>query len=65
MSRVIPGILMAGGWLLLLFWGPVHLFWAVIVSGACLALHEFFRMTMARFVVGVCMQRLASAFFRY
>ena len=45
MSRVIPGILMAGGWFFLLFWGSASLFWAVIVSGAVIALHEYFRMT--------------------
>ncbi len=70
MSRVIPGILMAGGWLLLLFWGPVHLFWAVIVSGACLALHEFFRMAMASLrgwrlyaTISFCLFPVLAAFF--
>ncbi|WP_310600386.1 phosphatidate cytidylyltransferase [Desulfobulbus sp.] len=47
MSRVIPGICMVAGWLLLLFQGPFVLFWAVILIGAVLALHEFFRMTLA------------------
>ena len=45
MSRVIPGILMAGGWFSLLFWGSAVLFWAVVVFGAIIALHEYFRMT--------------------
>ena len=45
MSRVIPGILMAGGWFLLLFFGSAEIFWAVVVSGAVIALHEYFRMT--------------------
>ena len=45
MSRVIPGILMAGAWLLLLFLGSAELFWAVAVGGAVIALSEFFRMT--------------------
>src|SRR5665647_1194863 len=45
MSRVIPGILMAGGWVLLLFGGSAELFWAVVVCGAVIALHEYFRMT--------------------
>lgn len=45
MSRVIPGLLLAGGWLLLLFFGPAPLFWLVIVLGAAIGLHEYFRMT--------------------
>jgi len=45
MSRVIPGILLAVGWLILLFLGSSALFWAVVVGGAVIALHEFFRMT--------------------
>jgi len=45
MSRVIPGILMAGGWFLLLFEGSAELFWAVVICGAVIALHEYFRMT--------------------
>lgn len=46
MNRVIPGILMAVGWLLLLFQGSPLLFWAVMSGGAGVALHEFFRMVM-------------------
>lgn len=45
MSRVIPGIVLAGSWFLLLFFGSVNLFWGVVVCGAGLALHEYFRMT--------------------
>lgn len=45
MSRVIPGVLLAVGWLLLLFLGSAALFWTVVVGGAVIALHEFFRMT--------------------
>ncbi len=47
MSRVIPGLLLAGGWLLLLFFGPAPLFWLVIVLGAAIGLHEYFQMTNA------------------
>jgi phosphatidate cytidylyltransferase len=47
MNRVIPGILMAAGWFLLLFQGSVLLFWAVITCSTCVALHEFFCMVMA------------------
>lgn len=45
MSRVIPGILMAAGWFLLLFLGTAELFWAVVICGATIALHEYFSMT--------------------
>lgn len=46
MNRVIPGLCMAVGWLLLLFAGNVVLFWGVALVGTMLALHEFFRMVM-------------------
>jgi phosphatidate cytidylyltransferase len=46
MNRVIPGICLAAGWLLLLFLGPAPLFWGIVVAGTCVALHEFFRMVM-------------------
>jgi phosphatidate cytidylyltransferase len=36
---------MAGGWLLLLFWGSAALFWGIGVCGALIALYEYFRMT--------------------
>ncbi len=52
MSRVIPGILMAAGWLLLLYLGTAELFWAVVVGGAALALHEYFSMTYASLTGG-------------
>ncbi len=45
MNRVIPGILLAVCWLFLLFWGTPFQFWCVGLGGACIALHEFFRMT--------------------
>jgi phosphatidate cytidylyltransferase len=70
MSRVIPGILMAGGWLLLLFWGPVELFWGVIVGGSCVALYEFFRMVMPSLhswrlyaTISSCLLPVLAAFF--
>lgn len=50
MSRVLPGVLLAGGWILLLFFGPPWLFWAVVVVGAGIGLHEFFQMTMPSLV---------------
>lgn len=45
MNRVVPGVGLAAGWLLLLFLGSWHLFALVAIGGGCLALHEFFRMT--------------------
>lgn len=51
MNRVLPGLLLALCWILLLFWGTPFHFWAVAVLGAGIALHEFFRMTCP-FVAG-------------
>ena len=61
---------MAGGWFLLLFWGSAALFWAVVLSGAVIALHEYFRMTSA-FLTGtplvatifLCLYPVLAAFF--
>ena len=44
MNRLIPGVLLAGGWLALVFYGSPILFWAVAAASACLALFEYFRM---------------------
>ncbi len=70
MSRVIPGIIMAGGWLLLLFLGTAELFWAVVVGGAAVALHEYFRMTSGALTRGrlyltvfVCLFPVFASFF--
>ena len=70
MSRVIPGILMAGGWLLLLFCGSVALFSAVVAGGTCLALYEFFRMAAPSLrgrrlfvAIGSCIFPVIAAFF--
>lgn len=35
---------MASGWFLLLFLGSAELFWVVVIGGASIALHEYFRM---------------------
>ena len=45
MNRVIPGVLMALCWFLLLFLGSPLLFWALSLVGAAIGLREFFRMT--------------------
>ena len=44
MNRVLPGLLMAGLWGLLLGFGGPVLFWLVIVIGSGVALHEYQRM---------------------
>lgn len=45
MSRVIPGVIMAGSWLLLLIFGSPWLFGGLLLGAAGVALHEYFRMT--------------------
>lgn len=45
MGRVIPGLIMAASWLLLLLFGSFQLFWVIIVAGAGIGLYEYFRMT--------------------
>ena len=69
MNRVIPGLCMAVGWLLLLFVGNVELFWGVALVGAVLALHEFFRMVMPSLTgvwllatIGSCLFSVLGAF---
>jgi phosphatidate cytidylyltransferase len=69
MSRVIPGILMAGGWLLLLFLGSAELFGVIVAVGACLALYEFFRMAITSLygwrlfaTIGLCLFPALAAF---
>jgi phosphatidate cytidylyltransferase len=49
MGRVIPGLFMAAGWLLLLVFAPFTLFWAVVVIGSLIGLIEYFRMTRKGF----------------
>ena len=44
MNRLIPGVLLAGGWLLLLFYGSAVLFWVVVAAATGVALFEYFRM---------------------
>lgn len=70
MNRVIPGILMVTGWLLLLFLGTVELFWGIAILGTILALHEFFRMVMPKLsgmslylVIGCCQLPVLATYF--
>jgi phosphatidate cytidylyltransferase len=47
--RIITGLIVAGGWLLLLFYGPFWLFWLVFLGLGGLALNEYYNMTLAQF----------------
>ncbi|MGI6637959.1 MAG: phosphatidate cytidylyltransferase [Desulfobulbus sp.] len=53
MSRVLPGLAMAVAWLLLLALAPAWLFGLVLVSGASMALSEYFRMGLPTLQGGV------------
>ncbi|MDO5674358.1 MAG: phosphatidate cytidylyltransferase [bacterium] len=53
MNRVIPGLILAAAWLLLLASAPAWLFGLVLVSGASLALSEYFRMGLPALQGGV------------
>lgn len=44
MTRTVPGILLAGGWLLLLLFGPFMLFWVVIILVGIIGGREFTKM---------------------
>ncbi len=46
MRRFVPGLLMGGGWLLLLFYGSYLLFWLVITGLGAVALSEYLRMSV-------------------
>ena len=46
MQRIIPGLLMAALWVLLLFFAPPFIFWLVMTVAAAAALREFFRMAV-------------------
>lgn len=46
MTRTIPGLLLASGWLLLLLFGPYLLFWGVIMLVGILGSREFTRMVL-------------------
>lgn len=48
MKRIIPGILLAAFWLLILLYGPVSLFNFVVAAAAAIAADEYVRMTIPR-----------------
>lgn len=73
MKRIIPGLLLAAGWLLLLMTGSFLLFWAAVVVIGLIGAREYCRMTMPtdlyegdRIVLTVlmCLPILAAAFVR-
>jgi phosphatidate cytidylyltransferase len=45
MSRVLPGLAMAGAWVALILYGGSMLFWLISLILALILLHEYFRMT--------------------
>jgi len=48
MKRIVPGLLIAGFWLLLLLYGPTYLFCLVIVLAVLVAADEYVRMADGR-----------------
>lgn len=46
MKRIVPGLLLAGGWLLLLLFGSVQLFCLVVVPIVLVAAHEYVEMAV-------------------
>lgn len=47
MNRIVPGILLAAGWLLLLTMGSYQLFWGVVLLIAFIGAREYCRMALA------------------
>jgi len=47
MSRIVTGLILAMGWLLLLLVGSYPLFCLVITAGSGVALYEFLRMSLS------------------
>lgn len=46
-TRIATGLIITGGWLTLLFYGPFWLFWLTFLALGTLALNEYFAMTLA------------------
>jgi phosphatidate cytidylyltransferase len=47
LTRIATGLIISGGWLALLFYGPFWLFWLTFLGLGGLALNEYFTMTLA------------------
>ena len=48
LTRIATGLVITGGWLALLFYGPFWLFWLTFLALGALALNEYLAMTLAR-----------------
>ncbi|MFN2355312.1 MAG: phosphatidate cytidylyltransferase [Desulfopila sp.] len=48
MKRIVPGLMLAGGWLLLLLNGSLPLFWLVMVVVALVGAYEYVKMAVPR-----------------
>jgi phosphatidate cytidylyltransferase len=46
-TRIATGLIISGGWLALLLYGPFWLFWLTFLALGALALNEYFAMTLA------------------
>lgn len=60
MNRLVPGLIIAALWILLLFLAPPLLFWLVVTAGAAAALREFFRMAVKTPGTGVWILSMAA-----
>ena len=47
MKRILTGLILGSGWLLLLFFGSIQLFWLLVTVATGLGLHEYYRMILA------------------
>ncbi|MCW5205317.1 hypothetical protein VU08_00055, partial [Desulfobulbus sp. F5] len=61
MNRLVPGLLMAALWVLLLYVAPPLIFWFVMTVGAAAALREFFRMAVKTSGSGVRVLAIAAS----
>ena len=48
-KRIATGLVISGGWLALLFYGPFWLFWLTFLGLGALSLKEYYAMTLANF----------------
>ena len=48
-KRIATGLVISGGWLALLFYGPFWLFWLTFLALGALSLKEYYAMTLANF----------------
>lgn len=48
MRRIATGLLIGGGWLLLLMYGPFRLFWVVISAAGAVGLYEYFQLVLRK-----------------